>query len=258
MSHPTSPRVEFASPPVREVALGFEYEPIVGMGTRELVHLQDAWSEEFVDFNEQMALPGTPLIGMADGAVPGQALRLWASDPHRGQLLHLQADRLFLNWTSTEGGVSYPRYPIMRAELQSKWEEQERRLRQLGLPVPQPAVAEFTYVNQVSSDDDLVWTDALHVATADDVPLPGVAGMVQFHMIRVVESSGGGDSQGEIVVNARQGPQSDPAMLVISTRLLIGVAAEPFSVLDRAHDEGNRMFSALTTPAAHQRWGRRT
>ena len=255
MSSRPLPGVEFATPPVREVAMGFEYEPIAGMGTRELVHLQDAWQGEFVEFSEQVA-PSDPLhAGQAHGWSPVQALRLWAAQPSSGRLLQLQSDRIFLNWASVGGGAPYPRYANLRVEFATKWAQQSQRLQDLGLASPAPLVAEFTYVNQISPDEDLVWTDALHIATAEEVPLPGAAGVMQFHMIRTFEGAGNDEAAGEIVVNARQGPTSEPAMMVIVARMQVGDGMDPFTALDRAHEEGSRMFAALTTRAAHERWG---
>ena len=258
MPSPFLPGVEFATPPVREVAMGFEYEPIAGMSTRELVHLQDAWQHEFDEFNEQIAPPGPLQSAQANDWSPAQALRLWAAQPSSGRLLQLQSDRIFLNWASAGDGAPYPRYTRLRVEFETKWAEQAQRLQDLGLACPTPLVAEFTYVNQISPDEDLVWTDALHIATEDEVPLPGAAGVMQFHMVRTFAGAGNGDDAGEIVVNARQGPASEPAMMVIITRMQVGGGMDPFTALDRAHDEGGQMFAALTTRAAHERWGRQS
>lgn len=250
--------VDFDNPPVRETVIAFEYQRIPGLRTRELVHLQDSWQGEFTRFEDMPPIPSLPAgpgpqFVVSDEAEP---LRLWSIDDSRGRLLQLQTDRLILNWRAGADLLRYPRYASLRTEFATRWGSMCEQLTGLGLSAPRPERVEFTYVNEIDDSDGHVWTEALAVSVAHPSRLPGDDGLMAFHMSRPV-AGGDGAMAGAISVNARRTSTSGPSTMVVSTRLEVATSADPFAVLDLAHEMSLTTFEALTTEEAHRRWGRR-
>lgn len=250
--------VDFNNPPVRETVIAFEYQRVPGLGTRELVHLQDSWQRDFSRFEDMPPIPSPPTepgpqLVMSDEVEP---LRLWSIDDEAGMLLQLQTDRLILNWRAGANLLRYPRYASLRADFAKRWGSMCAQLSVMGLQAPHPERVEFTYVNEIDDSDGHVWTEVLAVSVAHPSRLPGDDGLMAFHMSRPVADAAG-DIAGAISVNARRTGATGPSTMVISTRLEVAVSRDPFSVLDLAHDMSLMTFEALTTEEAHRRWGRR-
>jgi uncharacterized protein (TIGR04255 family) len=126
---------DFAQPPVVEVALGVQFDPLSRLDTPWIARF---WLEEvrdrFPDWTESVALPpaiewfGIPaqprvMFRFGQGAVANRAV---FQDASKTGLLQLQQDRLVRNWRKIGTDDSYPRYEAIR----TSFSEEVSRLRQ--------------------------------------------------------------------------------------------------------------------------------
>lgn len=246
----------YAEPPVVEAVMALEYLPPDGLGVRELVHVQDRLPGMFCRYDEHPAFPPS-VSEEASEPLRHMTARLWAMNESDTLLVQLQADRVVLNWRKREGSPNYPGYSDLASIFTEVWSVVCEGHDEVGLTIPAPRVAEFTYLNEVWDQDGLTWTQALSpVDNLDD--LPGSTGLIHFHMERPLMSPSHEDEviEGEVLVDARKASPGEPSVLVISTRMNVFDGQLPLDRIDVAHLTSRVTFEALTTAEAHTRWGK--
>ncbi len=147
---------DFKAPPVREVAIGVQFERIP---TLSQAHVGLFWSKIRDDYpvtQDQEPLPPQvedlrgepmpPLFKIEFGTNP-PLRRAWFLNSDGSRLVQLQQDRLIHNWRYQAD--PYPRFEPLAEAFQGFQESFFGLLGNLGLPVPKVELVELTYINWI-------------------------------------------------------------------------------------------------------------
>lgn len=153
------PRPEFNNPPVNEVVLSLQFEPIVGFDT---AHIGLLWQKY------RRAYPKTTTKGQINPVIEGfekprqQTLsfkvvpdvpRCWFENKAGTELIQVQQDRFLFNWKQTAAREQYVRYEIVRRKFLRHLNTFESFLREHNLGKIVPNQCEVTYVNQLAMEE---------------------------------------------------------------------------------------------------------
>lgn len=255
----TGPLADFERPPLQEVALAVGFDELPGLRAIELGSLWRTWQQDYPTLDEQPPLPpdsGDGEVGflVSFGAPPLGRQLFSAADGSR--LLQLQADRLILNWRRSPDGGAYPRYPVLRAEV-------ERRLADVqtlsqdrdGRPVAVRRV-ELTYVNLIAGAEGPPALAEVIVGVGEaDVGWLGAP--QEERLVRRWSPVG----PYELTLSCLAAPGATPdgvsaLVLTLSVRGTVPSSAAVWETLDAAHSHLVGSFTALTRPSMHEIWRR--
>lgn len=159
---------EFSCPPLAEVALSVQFDPIQKLTIPEVGLLWQEYSEKFDHVEQQSPIESiverfgvrskqllNPRLELMTSApIP----RVWFLDEHRRELIQIQNDRFIRNWRKVQDDDDYPRYiehirPSFVKDLSIFTEFLASR--QLGKLTPNQC--EVTYVNVIHPSS--AWSD---------------------------------------------------------------------------------------------------
>jgi uncharacterized protein (TIGR04255 family) len=265
---------EFTDPPVVEVALSVQFEPLTWLLTHDLaLYWSDVLGRTYTWKEAPVLPPAFELFGIDPPPTNvGVVFQLEAPPPHRAllfsadetDLVQVQRDRFVRNWRkATE--TPYPRYKQIRTSFRDQFEafcsfvaDRER-----GACVPNQC--EVTYVNHIpwgragQPTEDLSEVLTAWTTRASDTFL-GRPEQVEATAHYVMKTAG--DRVGRLHVAAQTGRRPDDLQPLLA--LTLTARGRPasnriddiMSFLDLGHEHVVRGFASLTTPAMHQRWGR--
>jgi len=263
---------DFDNPPVVEVALAVQFQPLMEFRSLESGALWDLFRPEFPRGLEQPPLPaafetfGTRpasqqslSMEMSPGPMP---LRYWFLNNDDTQLIQFQRDRFAHNWRKVAGAGDYPRFEAIRERFAHEFELVRKFLADRRIGEVAPNQCEVTYVNHVSAEG----SDSLHGMLADiftvwrDEPRLGHPEDGGFG-IRYVLKSEDGAPLGRLIVQADPGYIDDKAII----RFTLTARGQPkrpciddaLHFLDFGRERIVRAFALLTTTRMHQQWGRK-
>lgn len=242
--------------------MALEYPPITGMDYYRLTRLQSRWESRFPEISDVPGAPPTPQISngqfmVAMGEVPR---RIWAEAPNSGLLVQTQIDRLILNWRRDQSDHAYPGYFAgLRPEYEQLWSEQAEYLDEVGLSVPRPHLAEFTYVNTVNLDPDDSIADVVTLLQRPQLELPGTDSFGRFQFIRDWSPTEEAPFAGQIHIAGEPQVLPDGMRALIFTivaRVIPQGSVGPLESLDAAHALASHTFSRIVTESKQAQWGR--
>jgi len=163
MSDMQSPFPDFTDPPVVEVVLGVQYEPLPALRTPQIGLLWSEFREHFPKLEEhapldpmmeRFGIAGTPRANvrfemMQKPPVP----RCWFLNEAGTELIQVQQDRFVHNWRKVGEGDEYPRYDHVRGTFEQELAIFERFLQKEGVGTLVPNQCEVTYVNHIDAGD---------------------------------------------------------------------------------------------------------
>ncbi len=166
MTRNSAPLPDFERPPVTEVALGVQFEPITGLISPMLGLYWGAVRDRFPRVEQQPPLPAvierTGTRQITPITVPLQLMqsfpnpRLWLLDQNQKEMIQVQQDRFVRNWRKLSPEDNYPRYnDRLFPEFCKDLEHFKQFLMEQKLPVPHANQCEINYVNQIHSGE--VW-----------------------------------------------------------------------------------------------------
>jgi len=266
---------DFERPPVVEVALSVQFEPIPGLTSAHLGMLWGRYRDRYPTCREQAALepvnetfgqkrkPGPRVKFISN---PASDVRLWFLNDDETKLVQVQRNRFIHNWRKVDFKTEYPRYPCLRESFQHELELFRAFLVDEELPDIQPNQCEVTYVNHIEQSG--VWDHHGQLDRVikywcgqglDDIgPEPE---NVSFHT-RYILHDHEGKSQGRLHIGLESVYRSVDDAPVFALKLITrGMPESPqiSSVLDFM-DQGRkyivRSFASITTPELHSVWGR--
>ena len=158
---------DFDFPPVVEVVLGVQFEPLAAFGSSHLAMLADRWRDQFPTWEDQPPLqpvkewfgvPGQPSVNIRFDVGPLPPLRrAFFFDEKRSELRQVQADRFVRNWQKTVD--PYPHYddrdsgdsslPGLRSRFRDDLQQFVAFVKEQGLGDFLPNQCEITYVNHI-------------------------------------------------------------------------------------------------------------
>jgi uncharacterized protein (TIGR04255 family) len=263
---------DFDAPPLTEVALSLQFQPIARFGFVDLGPLSDQFRPRFerVEYYPPLA-PTFETFGLRQGKAPtlhinvgaGLALpRLWLIDKAGNELLQFQIDRFVHNWRKIEVNNVYPRYEQIRERFEAEVQRLTAFLTQRGLGALVPTQCEVTYVNTIglsSSGDPThkvlrAWavTSGTHLGEPEDVAI----------MARFVIYNTGNEPIGRIIAQSTPGLDSAGQPVIQFTIIGRGPPAQPtleaaLQFMDIARERVVWAFAELTTEEMHKLWKRR-
>lgn len=157
----------FANPPVGEVVLSCQFDPLVKLQAVHFGLFWEAIRSEYplVEthppiepareiFDEKPSTRAEIRFELA--AVPAVP-RVWYLNNDKTQLIQLQQDRLICNWRRVKDDDVYPRYETVRERFESAWNKLLAFLEREDLGHIVPNQCEVTYINQIQSGNS--WSD---------------------------------------------------------------------------------------------------
>lgn len=245
-----------AHPPVVEAVAGLEFRPR-GLDVVSLVRESDKWGSAYPLVTAQGALPPTRPVGQpgsgfemqfGEGSMP---VRVWATSADQGWLVQSQDDRLLLNWRRVVEGQGYPGY---FEEIRPKFEGLLDLISEDEEPEIVPLVAEFSYVNQIATDEA-----GLHsvyaIFRAPDRAMPGRVVGQRYEIVSEFDHELG---IGQLTVSIQPAGYPGTTTLTVSAKVFAGrhlTPAEGMKLVDRAHDASKEGFFAIVSDTATSQWG---
>lgn len=268
---------DFDNPPLTEVALSVQFEPLEQLRTPQIGLLWTEFRSRFPVTEEHTRLdPVVERFGVPRTAVPEVRLqmlespplpRVWFVNPTGTELVQVQKDRFIHNWRKSDEDAKYPRYEPIRDTFRTELETFRAILtrEQFGdLSINQ---CEVTYVNHIVAGDGwkahgelgnvlTVFSAAYsdnNLAEPEDVRL----GM------RYVLRNEQNEPLGRLHVSVQpvfRRSDSQP-MLALTLTARIRPAGDQLDdsirCLDFGRDAIVRAFASITTPEMHKIWGRK-
>lgn len=253
---------DFRRPPVIEVVLGIEFQPIPNLGAAQLTRLADSWADRYPHLEELPALPPSPVPGARGGfagalvSVGAPALRLWRLSPDRDRLLQVQRDRLVLNWRRHEGEGAYPHYAQLRPDFEVALRETDEFLSGNRLGSIRGSVAEVVYVNRLAQERSQA--AGLRRTVRGGWPASERLGDPDAIQLNQSWDRGVGDRPATLSMTADSTP-TDGAVLSWTYREALASAsgsADALAALDRGHEAIVTSFAETTTDEMHVQWER--
>lgn len=152
-----TPRPNFERPPVIEVALSVQFEPIPKLGVAEIGALWSRYRREYPETEDKVPISsvienfGPPKRQTLEVRVVQDAppMRSWFKNRAGTELIQIQRDCFVFNWRQQGSDEPYPRYEQVRAKFEMHFNTFTRFLkrRQIGRVVPNQCAV--TYVNHI-------------------------------------------------------------------------------------------------------------
>ncbi|MEX2557776.1 MAG: TIGR04255 family protein [Actinomycetota bacterium] len=263
---------EFDRPPVVEVAIGVQFEPIKGF---RQAHIGLFWNEIRVDYPTALDQPRLEIpVESFDEALIGPSFqvelidsppvhRAWFVSVDESLLVQVQDDRLIHNWRHRGGG--YPRFEPLLELFWSHFDKYTARLADTGLKVPPVQQAELTYINWIPA---ISMSEFFRPSSAAELDLPGVGSHPDAQRWSARYPILDGDALvGRLAVEAQPGRRVEGGkvatgfQLALTFRAPVSKDASAGSISALLLLGRNAIvwtFTEMTTPAMHEEWGRRT
>ena len=272
---------DFSEPPVTEVYLSLQFEPIKAL---KPPYLGLFWAKLEKDFpvieerppimpvTEDFGQPKPPRISL-NVVQPDQPIeetsRFWFLKSDGTELVQIQQDRFIHNWRKTVDTDVYPRYEQIRETYRSGLEQFMSFLssRKIGSIVP--TQCEVVYVNHIVPSTDTGWSnlgEIGHVLSTwkseySDVFLGNPEDVFLNARYRIFQHS---SPIGRLHVNVQPAVRAaDQRPMLVMTLTARGILPEGdrdrvFGFFDIGREWIVRAFASSTTPEMHRVWKRQT
>jgi len=257
------PPVQFDRPPVMEVACGVAFALPVPIKS---AHIGLYWSK--VQQQYPRCEDAAPIMLVVEGPSTGESpalnlqfemvnmpelRRAWLINAAGTNLLQLQGDRFIFNWKRTEQDAGYPSYKQVVAEFRAEWAKFKAFLESQSLGTPEPTQLELTYFNMLS-DRGLLRDFRRDIAPERFLPEPEAVNFRAQYPLP--------DGIGRLHIGATTATHVSTKARGIRLELTARGLPKETSVeasdqwFDLAHHWITQGFADITTPEAHQMWGR--
>lgn len=258
---------EFEHPPIIEVALSVQFEPLKSV---RIAHLGLLWGEfrerypraqeqnPIANIVEQFGATPSPHRGVTLSEKP--EARLWFLDEDEAHLVQVQRDRFARNWRGE--GDHYPRYENIRAGFVEDYEKFVAFLEKEKLGSPAVTQVEVTYINHIFPND--AWCEpgeanhVFEICTLPSEPTPEDFGFG----IRYLIPDDSGKAIGRLHVtgnsafHVREKKQIFAVQLTARGEPPTGELKGILEFMDLGRTWIVRQFAALTTQEMHRVWKR--
>lgn len=270
----TSELPSFERPPLHEVALAVQWDPIPELKAAHLGLLWQRYRNRFPNVLHRGELPPmAERLGLANTSGPSVSFgdeapgpRLWFLNDDGSELIQVQSDRFIRNWRKASSEEVYPRYANhIRPAFKSDIGEFQTFLESEKLGPWTPNQCEVLYVNQVKQCD--LWNDHSDIAEIFNnvirfPPLskntaPEQAGFNMSYQLR--------DDDNEFVGRLHitcspifSSGSEDPIYVLnlVARGQPLGEGLNgAMSFLDFGRSQIVHAFKSLTSEKAHKRWG---
>jgi len=268
---------EYENPPVVEVALSLQFDPIELLRS---VHFGLLWErlrkEGFSQIEDHGPLEpvfedftlNSPRIGIKvqtfDDAPP--LPRVWFLNPAGTELIQVQTNRLIVNWRRGAGEEPYPRYSHILRRFKSALQTVVEIMKEESLGSIVPNQCELTYVNHVLAEKE--WSkhgDVANVVTVwrdhySDSYLRSPEDVVFAARYRMAAADGTNLGRLHIALQpAFQRSDNSPIFAInLTARGKPAMASidSALELFDKQHEWIVRGFTSITTTELHESWRR--
>lgn len=265
----------FRKPPLTEVALAIQWEPLPNIGVHHLGLLWQQFRDRFPTVQHQgelspmMERAGTsgamnePQIQFARAPVP----RLWFLDTNERELLQIQRDRFARNWRKIQTGDVYPRYENhIRPSFESDFNTVVQFFRDQRLGELAPNQCEVVYVNHIEPAAPWSTHAELGQIFSSGIALPALScgakpEQGQFELVYSL-SNEDDEFAGRLRVSCTPGTRQADGAPIYQVRLAargwpIGPdIAGALKFLDFGREKIVRTFAEITSTEMHKVWER--
>jgi len=262
-----NPLPEFEQPPLDEVAIGVQFDPLKDF---HAAHLGLYWSrirERYPFTEDQVALP--PQIEPGTVTAPATAIsfqavlpipRSWFLDHTRNELIQVQSDRFLRNWRQINGSETYPRFVYLIDRFKKEWIDYRIFLGDEKLGQPNVNQCELTYVNNL--EPGFGWTDYSELANVfTTLRAPGGSGFLPTPELTTWESRYKlPEGRGRLHVQMQPVFRARDFKLILLLNITARGAPSPtgadpiFEWFALAHEWIVRGFDQLTEQTMHKFW----
>jgi uncharacterized protein (TIGR04255 family) len=268
---------DFHAPPVIEVYLSIQFEPIVGFGASHLSACCTEFARDFPAARYQQPLghdvelfgvaPQMPSAFQVQIGSPDINVRLALTSADGARLLQIQSDRFVHNWRRQGSETDYPRYEAIRERFEAHARSFFGLLARAGLSDPVIDQCEIHYINNIDATDERgglaganrVFSRLQTPKTRDSLPRLEDLGLRARYIVEDGDHHPLGRLHTLVQPTYPFGDSASPAF-----RFSLMMRGRPPSpTLDGSlefFDLGRRTivsgFAALTTPEMHKVWGR--
>lgn len=271
------PLPEFDNPPVTEVVLGVQFDPLDSIRSPQLGYVWQIFRDRFPATEEHPPLePQIEQFGVKAGTEQGVRFelltslptpRVWFLNGSGTELVQLQKDRFVRNWRKTDAVKAYPRYTFLRQQFVSDFDAFRGLVERENWGCLESNQCEVTYVNIIPCGRG--WTEPGELAKVFTMFTPsysdeglGLPDGCELSARFVLENDGG-EPVGRLHVAVASVVQvidgSSAFRLTLTARgRPEGIGVEGIlRSLDRGHEAIVRGFASITTPQMHAIWGRK-
>jgi uncharacterized protein (TIGR04255 family) len=275
MTNHSATFADYEDPPVCEVVLCVQFEPLTKLRTPHIGFLWNVFQEKrgLRKIEEHPPLPPAmelfgpqtfePQIQITDFLpVP----RCWFLNDDETELVQVQQDRFAHNWRRKDTRARYPRYPTIRKAFLSDLSVFESFLEERDLGELIPNLCEVTYVNPIPLESDWDSWGKLHkVLTVVSskysdsfLPEPEAINLGYAFVIRDKE----GKPVGRLRVSIQPGSTGE-GQAVFFLRLTARLFPEGSGTkgvmesIDRGREWIVKGFGSITTKRMHKHWGKK-
>lgn len=275
MATPRSALPSFHDPPVVEVSLSAQFEPLVRLRSPHLGLFWALIRDEFPAAEERAPLP--PAIEVFGAPSKEEGLRVevlqvppvarcWYLHRNGSELVQLQQDRFAVNWRKNPPNTAYPRYEHVREIFQSMFAKFEAFARSEKLGDFVFTQCEVTYVNHFLAG--IGWERPGQLGELVTVWVPQYTDEflsepedVRFNIRYLIKGSSG-EALGrlQIGLEPKYGEEARPSMMVMIMNARLKPFGNDLGAVISALDEGRRWivrgFTSITNSKMHQMWRR--
>ena len=271
-----APRPEYDAPPVIEVVLSFQFEPLAELKAAQFGLLWAQFRKEFPRIEEHPPIaPVTETFELSARERFGLQIemseipllpRTWFLNQAGTELIQVQRDRFIHNWRKTDKGQAYPRYEYIRQRFEAELKVFSAFLAGEGIKGFAINQAEVTYINHIISGD--AWRKHSELSNVvspwsgrfSDGFLSELEDENIVARFRIPDAEGKpiGRLQVELQSAFRKSDQLPIFVLSLTARGKPqgdGIA-EAFSFLDIGREWIVRGFTSMTTAEMHRIWRR--
>lgn len=274
MANPKNVSVKFKTPPVAEVSIGVQFEPIEKLGVPALGTLWSRFKKDFPVTQEQAPLPpvsekfGATIREPVPWEIKLENIplvpRCWFLSKDSSELIQVQKDRFIHNWRKMGEDPGYPSYAPLRDRFAGELATFTRFLTDERLGELRANQCELTYIDHILAGSPgerhrslsricrlaADWPQSPDLAELESVRLEG-----RFVFPNLREPSG------RLYINVSPAFRiSDKSPIYLLYTVARGRPAgeglediRPF--LDKAHESLINLFLQITTPEIQATWG---
>jgi uncharacterized protein (TIGR04255 family) len=260
---------EFERPPLDEVVLSVQFDPLPGFHAAHLGRYWKSIREQYPHTEDQppllplMEQPIAPAISPVSVHVGSMGIRAWFLDESKSRIIQLQQGRFVKNWRKLNEADQYPRYKVLVEEFKREWEGFLAFAREESLGMVNVNQCELTYIDHIEpktadklGDLDDIFTFQRPRESAAFLPNP------EFLSWSAGYKLPGEQGRLHVVMNPAFRPR-DMQIILLMNFTARGVPADKraesvFGWFDLAHDWINGAFGELTDTKMHHAWGKKS
>jgi uncharacterized protein (TIGR04255 family) len=141
------PFPSFKSPPLNEVSIGIQFEPLERLRIPHYGSLWERLRKDYPTIEHAAPIVNKDNSYNLDSNTGLPLPRVWFINQTETRLIQIQANRINFNWRIRDSADSYPRYPEIASNFFKNLDLLEKFLVDYDIGLIQPKLAELTYIN---------------------------------------------------------------------------------------------------------------